>query len=84
MRSQSRCAVMHTTWGFAEHNLGDGNIRRMAVILSQLQVAAVVLMDEKHVPMLFVEGIIHHDMEQKAQSVLSRVFSLLVNPEVRE
>ena len=53
-------------------------MRRMAVILPQFQAAAVALKDEKHVPMILVEGINLGPVEQKAQAVLLR------EPTVRE
>ena len=59
-------------------------MRRMAVIHPQLQAAAVAVNDEKHLPMILVEGIDPGAVEQKAQSVLLRVCALLQDPTVRE
>ena len=64
--------------GFCEEKFDEGILRRMAVILPQLQAAAVALKDEKHVPVILVEGINLGPVEQKAQAVLLR------EPTVRE
>ena len=69
--------------GFCRTKLDEDTMRRMAVILPQLQAAAVALKDEKHLPMIRVEGINPGAVEQKAQSVLLRVFALQ-EPTVRE
>ena len=63
---------------FCRTKMDEDTMRRMAVILPQLQAAAVALKDEKHVPMILVEGINLGPVEQKAQAVLLR------EPTVRE
>ena len=68
---------------FCRTKMDEDTMRRMAVILPQLQAAAVALKDEKHVPMILVEGINPGAVEQKAQAVLLRVF-VLQEPTVRE
>lgn len=70
--------------GMCKQHLDEGNIRRTAVILPQLQAAAVALEDDTHLPMVLVEGINSHDMEQMEQPVLLCDFSLLAEPDVRE
>ena len=69
--------------GYCKEKLEEDTIRRMAVMLPQLQAAAVALNDEKHLPLILVEGINPDAMERKAQAVLLRVFALL-DPMVRE
>ena len=69
--------------GFCRTKMEEETMLRMAVILPQLQAAAKSLKDEKHLPMILVEGIIPGAVEQKAQAVLLRVFMLL-DPTVRE
>jgi hypothetical protein len=64
--------------GFYRTKMIEDTVRRMAVILPQLQAAAVALKYEKHVPMILVEGINPGAVEQKAQAVLLR------EPTVRE
>jgi len=64
--------------GFCRTKMIEDTVRRMAVILPQLQAAAVALKDEKHLPMILVEGINPGAVEQKAQAVLLR------EPTVRE
>ena len=63
---------------FCRTKMDEDTMRRMAVILPQLQAAAVALKDEKLVPMILVEGINLGPVEQKAQAVLLR------EPTVRE
>ena len=69
--------------GFCKNKLDEDTMRRMAVILPRLQAAAVALDDEKHLPMILVEGINPGAVEQNAQAVLLRVFALR-EPTVRE
>ena len=64
--------------GFCRSKTDEDTMRRMAVILPRFQAAAVALKDEKHVPMILVEGINLGPVEQKAQAVLLR------EPTVRE